>query len=337
MYFLKRKKYPLGVIAPDYKDVRDYQLAEIQPEAVELPEEFLLRDKMTSVQKQNYGTCTSHMADGIAEFWNSQEYHKEIKLSQKFIYHNTKKISGLWDTEGDYVRHALKAVCDYGAPLEASFPDIKGTSWKKYVREEPSAEIYEEAKKYRGKTYWRVGRTLNDFRQATYQNKCPVGFGMMWHKGYNRPAEDGRLSLPGIEVGGHAIDYVGWTIGKDWFRNSWGKDWGLNGCFYIPSDEFDRHTIWDCWVMLDRTEPPAQKFEGYCAIKYLRNSEGYKKGMKVKTIYRLKLRSKPSLKSTQLVVMDRNQEGEIMSDEVINADGYKWQKIGIVLDKVRAE
>lgn len=325
------KRKLLGLLGPDPQDIRDYQLAEIQ-EPIELPESYCLKGKMTSIQKQNYGTCTSHMADGLKEFLDTQEYHKPIKLSQKFIYHNTKKISGLWNIQGDFVRNALKSVCQYGAPLEKTWPDIRRSSWEEYVKEVPSEIAYKEAEKYKGKTYWRVGKTLTDFCQAVYQQKAPVGFGMKWYKSYNRPAPDGRLPLPDKLAGGHAVVCIGWAKDKLWVRNSWGEKWGMGGYFYIPFDEFNKHDIWDAWCLTDLTSPP-ETYEGWCAIKYLRNVAGYKKGTKVKTIYRLRLRNKPSLNGVKLVTMKRGQEAEIVEDTLVNANGYNWQKIKVDINK----
>ena len=110
------REYPVGLLAPDPIDIRDYQLAELQ-EAVDLPEEFDLRSQMTPISSQFYGTCTSHAVDGVKEFQEKED------LSQRFIYYNTKKISGLWNIQGDYLRNALKAVCNYGVCLEKTFPD----------------------------------------------------------------------------------------------------------------------------------------------------------------------------------------------------------------------
>ena len=37
-------------------------------------------------------------------------------------------------------------------------------------------------------------------------------------------------------LGGHAVMAVGYDEAKQWFivRNSWGKNWGMNGYFTMP-------------------------------------------------------------------------------------------------------
>ena len=331
MFSFRRKseKEKLGLIGADPTDIRDYQLASIQPKVVFLPNEIKLRDKMTSVQNQNWGTCTSHMADGIAEYSNSLEYKKEIKLSQKFIYYNTKKISGLWTTQGDYLRNALKAVCDYGAPLEEDFPDVKRNSWEEYIKDVPSIDIYEKAKKYKGKTFWSVGTSLDDFMQAIFQQNAPVGFGMMWYEGYRNIKNDGKLPLPsGKEIGGHAVDGVDWEMERFWVRNSWGTNWGNNGYFYIPFNEFGKHTIWNAWVMLDEEAP--EQLTGWAAGKYLkRTGAEFKAGEEVTPIYSLNLREKPTIKSDKVTLMKPGWKCEIIEGG-IDADGYTWWRIKII-------
>ena len=323
-----KKEEELGCLGPDPKDVRDYQLFSAQPEIVKLPNTLELLSKMTSIQKQNWGTCTSHMADGITEFWNSQEHHKEIKLSQKFIYHNTKKISQLWNIQGDYVRNAMKSVCDYGAPLETTYPDIRRTNWEEYVREEPSVEVYKEAEKYKGKTYWRVGRTLENFLQAIYQNKCPIGFGMMWYESYRKITSDGKLPLPsGKQIGGHAIDAIDWINEKLRIRNSWGSNWGNNGYFYIPFNEFSKHTIWDCWVLTDIEKP--EETTGWCAEKYLKElGPRFNLGDIITPTAKLNLRERPITSSKKITLLKPGQNLEVLEGNV-QGGNYKWWKVKV--------
>jgi len=322
-----QKRDLTGLIAPDYHDPRDFQLSAIQ-EAVVLPESFDLRDKMSPIGYQNYGSCTSWAGCGVKEYWDGKEYKKIIDLSEKFNYHNIKKLSGLWSIQGDYLRNSLKAICQFGVCLEESHPDTKDSSWEEYVKKEPTENAYEEAKKYKGKTYWSVGRTLEEVRQAVFQNTCPVATGMMWYSSYN-PDKTGRLPLPsGSKVGGHAISCVGWTKDKLWFRNSWGTSFGADGYFYIPFDEFVKHDLWDFWVMLD-LDAPQEMLEGWVAIKYLRQMEGFKKGTKVSPICNLNLRSNPA--GSKIVTLKKQQLCEIVSDERILKDNYHWQKVKVII------
>lgn len=322
----KKNNHPLGCVGPDPADSRDYLLSSIQEDA-ELPETYDLRDKMSSVEHQNWGTCTCAATDGVKEYQESQQYYKEVKLSQKFIYINMKIISQLYHMQGDYIKNALKSVCDYGVCLEKTFPDIKRNTWDEYMKDKPSQEAYKEAIKYKGKTYWAVGKTLNDFKQAIYQQNSPVVFSMMWAKSYNRPNPDGKLPLPDKFVLGHAITAVGWDKDKLWVRNSWSKNWGLNGYFYIPFNEFEKHQIWNAWILLD-----LPRAEGWVAGEYLKRIEipegGFKAGEKVAPTVRLRLRDNPGLTSNKIQILKPNQKLEIIEGGE-KLHNYTWYKIRV--------
>jgi len=323
-----KKEEELGCLGPDPKDVRDRPLTAIQPEIVQLPEEFDLRPKMTSVEKQNWGSCVANATDGVKEFLDKQEYNKEIKLSQKFIYINMKKISGLYNIQGDYIRNGLKSVCQYGACLETTFPDVKRTTWDEYAHEEPSAEAYEEAKKYKGKTYWSVGATLNDFRQAMFQQKAPVVFGMMWDKAYRNIQSGGKLPISsGVATGGHAVVAVGWTKDKLWVKNSWSPLWGNNGYYYIPFNEFTKHTIWSCWILLDVIG--SEETTGWCAEKYLKElGPRFNLGDIITPTAKLNLRERPITSSKKITLLKPGQNLEVLEGNV-QGGNYKWWKVKV--------
>jgi C1A family cysteine protease len=320
-----RKK--TGLLAQDPKDIRDYELAEIQSLTEVVPEEYDLRSQMTPAGKQNWGSCTCWSACAVAEFWNTKEYHIPINLSEKFVYHNMKKISGLWNIQGDYLINAIKSLCKYGVPETKDYPDKKELSWDKYVKKEPSPEIYKKAEKYKGKTYWSVGRSIKEIQSAIFQNKCPVAIGMSWYSVFNKPAKDGKLPLPsGKKYGGHAFACVGWTKDKLWFKNSWGSSWGKNGYFYIPFENFSKYSIWNARVLLDVQE---SKQTGWVAIKYLR-ADTYAKGTNLTATTELRVREKPNTQCSVVMVLGKNKQCKILDDEVVEANGYRWQEIEVI-------
>ena len=348
---LFRKKFIPGLLAPDYPDSRDYLLSDIQPEKVELPESFDLRGLMTPVENQrNKGVCYSYATCAIKQYldtrelkkinwkWNEKENsmvltvsYDYINLSERFLVHFVKKISGLWDIMGDYFRNSLKAITKYGACLEESWPTDLSLCWQKFAKEEPPLSAQKEALKYRGGSYWRiVPITAENIKQAIYQNQVPVLIGMSWHRNFNRPEKDGKLPLPDKKsVGGHAVCCVGWNKNKIYFRNSWGPKWGNNGYFYILEEEFEKYPIWDCWVLLDYE--PVKTYEGYVAIKYLK-AKSFKKGQKVYPTYNLNLRKSPSLKGEKIITIPKNTECEVLEESIYKADGYTWQKIKVSIE-----
>ena len=317
------KKPKLGLIAPDYKDERDFQLASIQPQKVSVPDEFDLRDKMGQVGLQHWGSCSSWGSTALAEYWNKQEYHKDINLSEKFVYHNIKKISGLWDNEGDYGRNGLKALCQFGAPLLEDYPNDREKNWQEYAQKEPSQEVYNKALEYKGKSYWRVGRTLDDFLQAQFQNQCPVMFGMAWYQSYYGIKSDGKLPLPfGKRYGGHLVSTAGWEREKLWVKNSHGENWGNNGYFYIPFSEFSKQDIWDAWVLTDAE--PEQPIEGWVALQYLQRL--LQVGDLVSPTTSLNIRETPG--GNKIKTLSIKDIGEI-TENIVKQGNYDWIKLRV--------
>lgn len=321
MWFRKRK---LGCI-PDSRDSRDYQLLSIQKDTVPLPDEYDLRILMSPIGYQNFGSCWSWGTTAIKEYLDSEECGKTINLSEKFVYHTGKKISGLWGIQGDYIRTGLKALCEHGAPLLADYPDTKEKNWEVYAKKEPPLEIYKKAEKYRGKTYWAVGKSLEEIRQAIYQQKAPIVFGMMWFKGY-KPTSDGRLPLPsGKNLGGHCLSIVGWTKNKLWIRNSWGAKFGLNGYFYIPFGEFEKHDTFNAWILLDQDKPQATI--GWVAEKFIEKAQKFAPNEIIKsTVNSLRIRENPTTNSSILGSLQKGENCTIVhnSQNGIEANGYRW-------------
>lgn len=70
--------------------------------------------------------------------------------------------------------------------------------------------------------------------------KYPILVGSYWYEGMDNPDATGRVRPTGSIRGGH--EYKGYKIvyneGQIWFRNSWGKQWGLNGDFWMTWEDF---------------------------------------------------------------------------------------------------
>lgn len=231
----------------DKLDPRQYILATIQEEEEKTPDEFMdLMFEMSPVFRQNWGSCTSASSvNGIKEF------QEQTDLSEYFNYVNSKKISGIYNQQGEYIANALKAICDYGVCEQYLFPDVKGNSWLEYVKKEPSKEAYKNALKYKGKTYWRVNMGIDNFKNAIYQNRVPVVFAVRWYNSYNRCPQSGILPAPDRLVGYHAVCGVGWDKDGLWVKNSFGTHWGHNGYFKILFSEWDVVQPYACYILLD--------------------------------------------------------------------------------------
>lgn len=70
----------------------------------------------------------------------------------------------------------------------------------------------------------------------------PVVLGTNWYEGMFDPDEDGFVYPTGAVAGGHAILIrgVAWKRGHVRLRNSWGRDWGLEGDCRIRFEDLNR-------------------------------------------------------------------------------------------------
>lgn len=69
----------------------------------------------------------------------------------------------------------------------------------------------------------------------------PVILGIDWYQDMFQPDPNGLVHLTGPIVGGHAILLYGVSVADKTvrIRNSWGKDWGVDGDFFLKWDDLD--------------------------------------------------------------------------------------------------
>jgi hypothetical protein len=66
----------------------------------------------------------------------------------------------------------------------------------------------------------------------------PLVFGTWWYGSMFDPDPAGFVTISGSPIGGHAYFVVGYSTQRDAFRcvNSWGREWGQSGRFWLPFD-----------------------------------------------------------------------------------------------------
>jgi hypothetical protein len=80
-----------------------------------------------------------------------------------------------------------------------------------------------------------------NFEQALWAlMKRPFITGIYWYDGMFYPDQEGVIHPTGTIAGGHevAVDEYDSARGLVGGPNSWGANWGLNGRWYMPEDEF---------------------------------------------------------------------------------------------------
>jgi C1A family cysteine protease len=221
---------------PDKPDQRDHLLV---AEPVALPAKVSLRSKMPPVFDQGQlGSCTANAIAGALEYEEKRQGLKTHRLSRLFVYYNERAMEGTVDSDaGAEIRDGIKSVGKLGAPPETLWPyNVDHFAWK------PPKTAYAAAVKHEALSYARVGQVTTAL-QAALASGCAVVFGFTVYESFESEAvaSSGRVPMPGKGekvLGGHAVVLVGYdnTSGAvAWeVRNSWGKDWGDKGYFWMP-------------------------------------------------------------------------------------------------------
>jgi len=247
--------FPLGceLVEDDPRNFPYYKIEEVG--AMEVPD---FRIDLPKSNQGNKPSCVGHAVGKQKSKQETNERGELIDLSKMFLYSLCKReqnFSG-WGTN---VPLAMKMSAKYGVPLDSTVPEDTTLPEDVYIRvcDNVSQDVYVEAAEYRSETYWYIypGDWARIVRTA-YNERIPLVTTNMWYKSYNRTEKDGRLPLPsGGAVGGHAFVFseketvdgrVRW-----WFDNSFGKNWGKDGRFYIWEDELEQYGLGTFFIIVD--------------------------------------------------------------------------------------
>jgi C1A family cysteine protease len=230
-----KRKFGWVKDAPDKRDQLFSASAKVMKK---LPKAVDLRAEFPAVYNQgDMNSCTSNAIAAAIEF---DEIHQKMKEkfvpSRLFIYYNERAVEGTVDKDaGGQIRDGIKSVANQGVPHEK----LWGYD-KKILKVKPKAECYSQAKRYKTVKYLRMMHHLDELKSCLASG-FPFVFGIKVYASFQSQevANSGVLQMPkkGEKVAGlHAIVAVGYDDSAQRFivRNSFGKDWGMNGYFTIP-------------------------------------------------------------------------------------------------------
>jgi C1A family cysteine protease len=227
----------------DRTDGRDKVMTFGAPNLLGVPTRSDLRENCSPVEDQStLGSCTANATVGDLEYLEIKDGVRPMTtnfeyFSRLFVYYNTRDLEGRATEDcGGTLRDAIKSAASFGACNE--------TKWVYDVNKftiKPSDECYADGATHKITEYHR----LDSFPDMI---KCladgyPFVFGFMVYDEFESVsvATTGVLNLPAATEqfqGGHAVCGVGYDMDKKIIivRNSWGKEWGMDGYFTMPFD-----------------------------------------------------------------------------------------------------
>ena len=240
---------------PDPPDSRDYLYAAPQ---IALPGQVDLRPACSPIEDQGQlGSCTGQAIAGLIEYLD-RKANKNLDVSRLFIYYQERLLEGTVNYDsGAYIRDGIKAVNQFGAPLESLWPYVTGR-----FATRPSAAAYADALKRKAGTYQRI-TDFTGVKTALAQG-YPVVMGFSVYASFQTTtvARTGQMPYPNVNteklLGGHAVALVGYKDSTNQFiaRNSWGTGWGDRGYFYMPYDVVKNTSMSsDFWIITSVNNP----------------------------------------------------------------------------------
>lgn len=241
------KKFGWKPDIPDHRDLYCYwQYNTKVSQSVDLRE----TDFLPEIYDQgSLGSCTANALAAAFTFDQNKQKLEKFDPSRLFIYYNEREIEGSVDVDsGASLRDGIKVLSRVGVCPEADYVyDISKFTYK------PTDVAYSHANEHKSVEYRRLNVNVTEIRKAL-SSGFPVIFGFTVFESFmteevektgdaNLPTEDDKV------VGGHAALIVGYNNGNFIVRNSWGKSWGKNGYFTMPSSFFCDKYCADMWII----------------------------------------------------------------------------------------
>ena len=214
-------------------DLRDkpYTLTNLtQPNIVDL------RQYCSAIEDQgNLGSCTGNAIAGAIELLDKRA-GRTLDVSRLYIYYYERLLEGTVNYDnGAYIRDGMRAVYNYGAPLESLWPYTISK-----FRTVPSSQAIADGSKRKVTLYQAVANHQGCLDALASGFPVVIGFSVYASFESASVARTGIMPYPNTSkeqlLGGHAVLLVGYDKTKQVYivRNSWGNSWGDKGYFYMP-------------------------------------------------------------------------------------------------------
>lgn len=235
---MEHREYGLGRVPFMHPKAANYPIAPLLAKPVRMRETPWPKTKF-SIDQGNSGTCTAasllNIIGGTPIEWLPPTLCSKLKVDEPaeadqiieliMALYRDEVIHDWWS---DNDREADKTLCptledlQWGSSVDAAMmTGVRLNFWKEVRWCKNAAELNQWVRRWDG---------------------SPGQIGINWYEEwFNLPADGVIRSARGGVAGGHALK-VRWHYPRKklWLiDNSWGKDWALNGSFYMTDDVFN--------------------------------------------------------------------------------------------------
>jgi hypothetical protein len=189
------------------------------------------------------GACTGYALATVADYLlrTRQPGSAGIAAVSPHMLYEMAKRYDEWpgeDYSGSSARGAMKGWFQHGVCSDKAWPEPGGVL---------SAARRTDALERPLGAYFRVDHTdLVAMHAALSEVGVLYATGLV-HDGWRHPGHDGLIKPDAQVLGGHSFAIVGFDREGLWIQNSWGGDWGRDGCGKLTYTDWLRHGT-DVWV-----------------------------------------------------------------------------------------
>ncbi len=225
-------------------DERDFIIT--SPKKYDYPKSYEIDTSKTEIYDQlEIGSCTAISAARVYRHLTG------FDGSPLFLYYNERKEDGTINEDaGSTIRQSVKSLNKTGICNEVLYP--YNISKFKVM---PTINCYKDGLLHCIEQYERVNQTKNDICQTLF-NGNPVLFGFDVYESFEGSIIEKTGLMPKPKkneklVGGHAVHIIGYNCHTKFFTcvNSWGKNWGHEGLFYMPFSVALSSMCDDFWII----------------------------------------------------------------------------------------
>jgi C1A family cysteine protease len=237
---------------PDLPDHRDLLYSAPLLIMRKLPAKIDLRKHCPAVYDQGaLGSCTANALGAAFQFGQKKQAIPDFVPSRLFIYYNERVlIHTVLSDSGAFIRDGIKTMNVQGVCNENDWPYIIPQFTTK-----PPATLYKKASTNQVLSYMRLNNANLLQLQSCLAEGYPFVFGFTVFESFQMITKNGVMPMPKPNeqrLGGHAVMAVGYDDSKKMFivRNSWAKNWGDRGYFYMPYSYItDTNRTDDFWTI----------------------------------------------------------------------------------------